>query len=46
MMKLSTWLFAGMMFGLYLFATKGNIGAGIGTGLLGIAIAINERGEE
>lgn len=42
-MKFSTLLFLGMMFCLYLLALKGNIGACIGTGLLGIAIAINER---
>ena len=42
-MKFSTWLFGSMMIGLYLFAINGSIGAGIGTGLLGIAIAINGR---
>lgn len=43
-MKWSTLLFGSIMFCFYLFAIKtGNIGAGIGTGLLGIAIAINER---
>ena len=45
-MKTSTWLFAGMILCLFWLAIEGNTGAGIGTGLLGITMAINERGEE
>ena len=42
-MKFSSWIFIGMMFSLIGISTTGNIGAGIGAGLLGIAVAINER---
>lgn len=42
-MKLSSWIFIGMIFSLVGLSISGNIGADIGAGLFGIAIAINEK---